>query len=108
MANPPQPASPASRPATSTRQLSAAEQDARQAGADAAAVVIYAQLRAGMPADRIEQSAERVLAGQAASPTPAAAAFYAAYAEVTRTYAAAARAFGLDPAAPAETRAGQR
>jgi len=91
-----------------TRQSSAAEQDARRAGADAAAVVIYAQLRAGMPADRIEQSAERVLAGQASQPTPVSAAFYDAYGQVARTYAAAARAFGLDPAAPAQTRAGQR
>ena len=44
------------------QQLTRAEQDARDAGADSAVKVLRAQLMAGMPADLIEQSADRVLA----------------------------------------------
>jgi hypothetical protein len=79
-----------------TRQLPDAEQDARNAGADTAATVIRAQVMAGMPADRIEQSAGRVLADQDDQPTPAAAAFYRAYGQVAGAYVAAAREFDLE------------
>ena len=93
-----------------TRNPAAAGQAAaRQAGADAAVTVIYAQLRAGMPARRIEQSAEQVLASRATCPTPVSEAFYDAYGEVARTYAAAARTFGLDtlPSAGTPAEAGR-
>jgi hypothetical protein len=73
-----------------------AEQDAHNAGAAAAATVIHAQVNAGMPTDRIEQSAARVLADRSVHPTPISTAFYAAYDEVAHTYTAAARAFGLE------------
>lgn len=72
------------------------EADARFAGAESAELVVLAQIAAGMPADRIEESADRVLADQDDRPTPAATAFYRAYGDVARTYAAAARRFGLD------------
>jgi hypothetical protein len=73
-----------------------AEQDAHNAGADAAATVIHAQVNAGMPTDRIEQSAQRVLADRTAHPTPVSTAFYDAYGEVAHTYTQAARVFGFD------------
>lgn len=89
-----------------TTQLSAAEQDARNAGADAAVTVVYAQIKAGMPTDWIEYSAERVLADRSVHPTPVSTAFYDAYGEVAHTYTAAARMFGLDADHEAEPEAG--
>ena len=79
-----------------TRRMSDAEREARDAGADSAARVIEAQIRAGMPVDRIEQSAERVLTDQHADATPVSAAFYRAYAAVAGTYVTAARQFDLE------------
>lgn len=72
------------------------EQDARNAGADTAVIVIYAQIRGGMSTDRIGQSADRVLADRSIHPTPASTAFYDAYGEVAHTYTEAARVFELD------------
>lgn len=97
----------AGRSAMTAGQLSAAERDAHQAGASTAATVITMQLQAGMPVDRIEHSADRVLADRATDPTPASTAFYDAYSDVAYTYTAAARAFRLGPAAiDAELEAG--
>ena len=79
-----------------TTRMSDAEREARDAGADSAARVIAAQIRAGMPVDRIEQSAERVLADQHVDPTPVSEAFYGAYAAVADAYVTAARQFDLE------------
>lgn len=54
---------------------------ARKAGAEAADLVIRAQLNAGMNAEQIRDSAERVLADRFAEPSPASDAFYGAYDE---------------------------
>jgi len=60
----------------------------RRAGAEAADQVIRAQADAGMSADRIDTSAERVLAGRFDNPTPESRAFYAAYDQTAAIYAA--------------------
>ena len=77
------------------QQLTRDEQDARRRRR-LGSQVLRAQLMAGMPADRIEQSADRVLAHRIENPTALSTAFYDAYSAVAYTYAAAARAFGLD------------
>jgi hypothetical protein len=71
-------------------------QQAHHAGADTAATVIHAQIRAGMTTDRIEQSAARVLTDEQTHPSPADAAFYRAYAAIATTYITAARQFDLE------------
>ena len=61
---------------------------ARQAGAEAANLVIRMQMDAGMPPERMRASAERVLADRFADPSPASDAFYAAYDETSATLVA--------------------
>lgn len=56
-------------------------EDARRAGAEAADLVVRAQMNAGMTAEQIRTSAERVLGDRFAEPTAASDAFYAAYDE---------------------------
>jgi hypothetical protein len=73
----------------------------RHVGAEAAADVVLAQIHAGMPPRLIDKSADYVLADKGDQPTPVATAFYRAYGDVARTYANAARRFGLDPEAEA-------
>ena len=58
-----------------------AKRAAHTAGARAAGQVICAQLDAGMTADRIDTSAESVLAGRFTQPTPVSEAFYRGYGE---------------------------
>jgi hypothetical protein len=64
---------------------------ARKAGAEAADLVIRAQMNAGIPAEKIQDSAERVLADRFEEPTAASDAFYAAYDETAEMYMAEMR-----------------
>jgi hypothetical protein len=85
----------------STQQPASPEAAARYVGAEAAADVVLAQIRAGVPPRLIDASADHVLADRDDQPTPVAAAFYRAWGDVAHTYAKAAREFGLDPEAEA-------
>lgn len=62
-------------------------QAAARSGAEAADLVVTAQLDAGMPLHQIGQSAEQVLGGRFDDPTPTSDAFYRAYDDVADTYA---------------------
>jgi len=67
------------------------ERAARMAGAQAADLVIRAQLDAGMSTERAEASAESVLGGRFDLPAGASGAFYDGYDEVAAIYAREAR-----------------
>jgi hypothetical protein len=66
------------------------EEAARRVGAEAAADVVLAQIRAGLPPRLIDESTEYVLAAKGDHPTPVASAFYRAYSDVAHTYTNAA------------------
>jgi hypothetical protein len=85
----------------STQESESPEAVGRHVGAEAAADVVLAQIRAGMPPRLIDESADYVLADTGDQPTPVSRAFHRAYGDVAHTYANAARAFGLDPEAEA-------
>jgi hypothetical protein len=65
--------------------------EAAKAGAQAADLVVRAQLDAGLDPDRIEMSAEKVLGDRFTGPTPVSDAFYDAYDETVRMYVAELR-----------------
>jgi hypothetical protein len=71
-------------------------QDVARAGAEAADLVVRAQLEAGMDRDRIEISAEKVLGDRFVNPTAVSNAFYGAYDETVRTYVAEARGLEME------------
>lgn len=73
-----------------------AERAAHTAGAETACQVICAQLDAGMAPDRIEASAESLLAGRFSHPTPVSEAFYAGYDQAAATCTREARELEAD------------
>jgi hypothetical protein len=79
-----------------TPHPSEAELVARNAGADAAEVIIRTQLESGAPISAIEVSAERALAAWFGSRTAASVAFCEGYAQVAQAYADAAVEFDLE------------
>lgn len=90
----PLPSSPARRKETHmTTQASGGQGPAgpRQAGHEAALLVVTSQANAGMSPDAIEASAEQVLAGRFTQPTAAAEAFYREYDQTAATLAAELR-----------------
>jgi hypothetical protein len=65
--------------------------DAARGGADAADLVVRAQLDAGMSSDQVDASAEKVLGDRFTDPTQVSDAFYDGYDETADVYAADAR-----------------
>ena len=71
--------------------------DAARAGAESADLVVRAQLDAGMTAEQIRASAERVLGDRFNDPTPVSDAFYDAYDATAATYVADMRDLTAEP-----------
>lgn len=78
------------------RPASDAEWEARDAGAGTASVFIRAQLEAGVPMHRVEQSAEQAFTAWFENPTAVSRAFCLGYTQVAQAYADAAGEFDLD------------